>query len=272
MKQLVALLFIVSMVVANPKGCYDHFPIEGEVDSSIETAVFVLIDETTHFNDMLKEQLISNSLNSLKQGTYIYLAKFSAFVSGHYNQKLFDFYLDKPLTDEQKFYTKKSQIQKIDKCIKDQFLFVRHTVQKTISEAFLPMDSDIPKSDILFALEDFSTKVISQVNAKKKIVILASDMLENSSISTFYSRGTARLIDPKKELSVVENEKLFGDFDNSDIYVIGSGLVNGGGSNSYRDPRILRSLSQFWEEYFLKSNGKLQEIGQPSLTKLIPFY
>jgi len=272
MRHFMALVFIVSLVLANPKGCYDYFPIEGEVDSSIETAVFILIDETTYFDDVFREQIINNSLRLLKQGNYIYIAKFSAFVAGHYNQKLFDFYLDKPLTDKQKYYTRKSQIQKINKCLKDQFSFVKHKTHKTLSEAFSPMDSNIPKSDILFALKDFSTKVISQVNAKKKVVILASDMLENSSISTFYSRGTARLIDPKKELSIVENEKLFGDFDNSDIYIIGTGLTGNGNSASYRDSRILLRLSQFWEEYFLRSNGNLQEMGLPSLSKPISYY
>ncbi len=49
------------------------------------------------------------------------------------------------------------------------------------------------------------------------------------------------------------------------MYVVGTGIVTGKNSTTYRDPKILISLKNFWEEYFSKSNANLVELGQPAL-------
>lgn len=50
------------------------------------------------------------------------------------------------------------------------------------------------------------------------------------------------------------------------IYVIGTGIISSKDNNkTYRDPKILGSLKNFWTKYFEKSNGNLIEMGQPSL-------
>lgn len=251
--------------------CYDIYKSSAKPNASIERAIFVLIDETTLFNDKLQEQIIKNTLSKIAPANYIYIGKFSAFIDNHYNEKIFEFKIDTPLTSDERYYEKKDTLKKIDKCLKDQQGYVSNQIAESIKKSFLNPNDDIAKSDVLYALQDFGENVISKVEAKEKIIILASDMLENSTITSFYSKGATRLIQPETELNKIEKSNLFSNFDNSKIYVIGTGLISTKDNNkTYRDPKILASLKDFWTKYFVKSNGNLIEMGQPALKNEIP--
>jgi len=48
-------------------------------------------------------------------------------------------------------------------------------------------------------------------------------MLENSSITSFYTNGQVRRIDPDQELTKVENAGFIGDFHGAEVYIFGLG-------------------------------------------------
>ncbi len=267
-----SFLFLGMMsLYADSTSCYDIYKSSVKPNVAIERAVFVLVDETTIFNEKLQEQIIKNTLSKIAPANYIYIGKFSAFIDNHYNEKMFEFKIDTPLSSDQRYYERKDTLAKIDKCLKDQQGYVSGQIVQSIKKSFLNPNDDIAKSDVLYALQDFGQNVISQVEAKEKIVILASDMLENSTITSFYAKGATRLIQPEIELNKVEKSNLFSNFDNSKIYVIGTGLISSkDNSKTYRDPKILASLKDFWTKYFVKSNGNLVEMGQPALKNDIP--
>lgn len=246
------------------KSCYEMYKIEKE--NAVNTAVFVLVDETTPFNDSLKEQIFSNALGFSVFSNHIFIAKFSAFIAGKYNETIFSGSLDTPLSDDEKYEINKALLSKVDKCLKDQIGFVKKKVKASIESSFLKQGENIAKSDILYALKDFASSIKEQ-QAKRKIVILASDMLENSAITSFYAKNAVRRIEAKKELAKVEKEGLFADFDGAEIYVIGTALTQN--QKSYVDPKMLGALNEFWNEYFAKSNATLKEFGTPALKKAI---
>lgn len=251
--------------------CYDIFKSSKKPNENIDRAIFILIDETTLFNNSLKEQIIRNTLSKISPSNYIYIGKFSAFIDNHYNEKVFEFKLDTPLTSDERYNERKDILSKIDKCLLDQKKYVENQIVQKVEESFLKPNEDISKSDIFYALKDFGENVISKVDANEKVVILASDMLENSTITSFYSKGTTRFIKSEEELKKIEKANLISNFDNSKIYIIGAGLISSKDNNkTYRDPKILSSLKDFWTQYFNKSNGKIIEMGQPSLKNLIP--
>lgn len=264
---LISFLFLgMVSLFADSNSCYDIYKTTKKPDSSIDKAVFVLIDETTSFNDSLQEQIIKNTLSKIAPANYIYIGKFSAFIDNHYNEKVFEFKLDIPMSADERYYERKDTLAKVDKCLKDQQQFVSNQIVQSIKKSFLKPDDNIAKSDILYALKDFGENVIAKTEAKEKIVILASDMLENSTITSFYAKGVTRLLQPDVELNKIQKENLFSNFDNSKIYVIGTGLIVSKENNkTYRDPKILGSLKDFWTKYFTKSNGNLVEMGQPAL-------
>lgn len=271
MKRLISLLvFFCFSYLYGSNSCYQIYKTEAKPSGAMNTAIFVLIDETTLFDDKLKQQVISNVQSKMAPANYIYIAKFSAFIDGHYNEKVFDFLLDVPLTPEQRHYERKDVLGKVDKCLKDQVRYVYNQVNSSVMGSFLEPGNEIAKSDVLYALQDFGKNVIAQTDANEKIVLLVSDMLENSTITSFYSKGTARLIEPSSELKKVEKSDLFSDFGGAKVYVIGAGIVsNDKKSGTYRDPKILASLKNFWEQYFQQSNARLIEMGQPALKQPI---
>lgn len=119
------------------------------------------------------------------------------------------------------------------------------------------------KSEILYTLRKISKKAVKRSKAKQKIVVLLSDMLENSNYTSFYGKNLKNLnID--HHLNIMKKNRLFGDFDNADIIVIGAGLVD---KEQYRDGQDMDKLEVLWEEYFKKSNGNLvtfeQELKYP---------
>lgn len=267
----ILFLFLGMVSLWADSSCYDIYKTSKKPDVGVERAVFVLIDETTLFNQSLQEQIIKNTLSKIAPANYIYIGKFSAFIDNHYNEKIFEFKLDIPMSSDERYYERKDTLSKVDKCLKDQEKYVAKQVVDGIEKSFLKPDDNISKSDILYALKDFGENVISKVEAKEKIVILASDMLENSTITSFYSKGTTKFIKSEEELKKIEKANLLSSFDNSKIYIIGAGLISTKNNNkTYRDPKILTSLKDFWTEYFNKSKGEIIEMGQPALKNLIP--
>ncbi|MDP1785285.1 MAG: hypothetical protein Q8K81_07680 [Sulfuricurvum sp.] len=74
------------------------------------------------------------------------------------------------------------------------------------------------------------------------------------------------------ELKIVEANKMVADFGGANVYVLGEGLVpttSNVASDSYRDPKTMNSLQEFWKMYFKKSNAKLIEFGQPALLNTV---
>ncbi len=77
-KYFTILIFKYSFLNAN-SSCYDIYKTEAKADTKIDKAIFVLMDETTFFNNSLQEQILKNSIKHIEAGNYIYIAKFSAF-------------------------------------------------------------------------------------------------------------------------------------------------------------------------------------------------
>jgi hypothetical protein len=124
--------------------------------------------------------------------------------------------------------------------------------------------SELQKSDVISTVTEISRQVKAS-SVTSKTILIVSDMLENSSITSFYSKNATRRIDPDTELAIVGQNNLFGDFGGASIYVMGAGMVQETDKSVYRDPKTMRALKAFWEGYFRKSNGNLIEFGAPGL-------
>lgn len=131
---LFAIFTLVSSLKALSKGCYEIYKIDKI--ANIDTAVFVLIDETTHFDNKLQNQILSNALSFAKSSNHLFIGKFSALINGGYNQSLFEFTIDTPLSDDERYDISKSLLTRVDKCLKDQIGFVRKSVENAINIAF----------------------------------------------------------------------------------------------------------------------------------------
>lgn len=242
--------------------CYSALKQEAKTPS---TEVFVLVDQTTPLDAVLQQMLATNLGNFLKPGQAFSLLQFSAFTQGKYAQVVTSAALDANLPDAERNAVNKTMLTKFDSCMKQQPKLAMQLATQALQAAFSGTSGDVAKSDILASLKDISATV-RQSAASRRVVILASDMLENSTVTSFYSNNAVRKIDPTKEMATVTAARMSADFGGAKVYVLGAGLLaNGKQAKSYRDPKTLNALGDFWREWFAKSNAELVEFGTPAL-------
>ncbi len=253
------------------KSCYDLAKVDGK-NISINKELFIFIDQTTALDDELKQSVIQNSVSNVNYGNGFTVAKFSAFVQGNYTGVVNSGQLDWPLNQDARNDTPKKLLQGFDKCMKSQVGYVKKTLDDSISQTFGASTNTIVRSDILKSLQELAKNTVKVSKAKQKTVFIVSDMLENSSITSFYLKNGVKKIDPIAEMKIVEANKMLADFGGANIYVLGAGLVPATSkvaSDSYRDPKTMNALQEFWKMYFKKSNARLIEFGQPALLNAV---
>lgn len=237
-----------------------------KVAGGVETDVFVMIDQTTPLDLNLKQSVADNLKTFLKAGNNFSILVFSAFVQNHYTDVLVTGQLEQPLDLAKRNEISKPVLAKFDQCLLLQEKSAIQLAGNGLRQGFSGTTSAIAKSDVLTALKDLSVK-IKQSSAKRKILLLVSDMLENSTVTSFYLKQVVRKIEMEKEMKLVTSNQLLGDFAGAEIYVIGAGTLSEDGEPKgvYRDPKVMGSLENFWREYFTRSKGNLIEFGKPML-------
>jgi hypothetical protein len=232
-----------------------------------EQEIFVIIDQTTLFDDKLKRSIKENLWSNLRPNTSFTVLRFSAFSQGRYTEVVNGGSIEPPLPDKLRDDTSTKLLGKFDACMAGQLRFARDLALKAVDASLSDASGGLAKSDILAALKDVSARVKAS-SAKSRLVLLASDMLENSSVASFYaSSNKVRRIDVAKELAAAERAGLIGDFGGAHVHVIGAGLIGPAGSTggTYREPQTLSALNGFWTQYIAKSGAELAQFGAPAL-------
>lgn len=264
---LSAMAFCTSSMAATDviPSCYDSKLSAPAIPLTKE--IFVIIDQTTLLDDQLKQSVANQIRPFLTAGNGFSLVVFSAFTQGKYTQLLTSGQLDHPLPVAQRNDVSKPRLSKFDQCMARQSALAGQAVGGALRTAFEGTSGEIAKSDVLASLKDISGKV-RQSKANEKVVLLVSDMLENSSVSSFYASQSVRRIDPERELKLATDSQLIGNFGDARVYVIGAGLLSDDAKKNkaaYRDPKTMQALASFWKSYFDKSKAQLIEFGQPAL-------
>ncbi|OON59235.1 hypothetical protein B0920_22820 [Massilia sp. KIM] len=274
-----AFAFALSLVFAQAcpaaenvvPSCYDSKL--GVAPASADTELFVLVDQTTVFDKTLQQQVADNVRAFMTAGNAYSLLTFSAFSQGRYVQLLSAGTIEPSIPAVARDDISKPLLARFDACSKRQPMVAMQAIGTGLRGAFDMASTDLAKSDVLASLKSISTRV-RKSGARRKIVLLASDMLENSSVTSFYGPkgASVRQIDADRELKLAADNELIADFGGAQVYVIGAGLLpeESGKSKKYRDPKTLRALGAFWNAYFNKSNATLVEMGQPALLNQIP--
>lgn len=229
--------------------------------------LFVAIDQTTPLDDNLKRQVIEIIGAQMKPGSAYSLFTFSAYSQGNYLNMLSRGELEKNLPAAVRDDTGNKALSQFDACMAGQQRYAGQLLGKHLQRALGNSSDSFVKSDVLASLKEISGR-IAQSGAKNRVLLLVSDMLENSSVSSFYAKRAVRKLDPTAELAKAEREKLLGNFAGTRVYVIGAGMIIEDKKQIkgvYRDPITMQSLETFWRSYFEKSGGKLAEFGKPAL-------
>lgn len=234
-------------------------------------AVFLLIDETTLLNPALQSAAWQAVAPLIVAGTELTVVRFSAYSQSRYTSTAFSGLVEEGVPESERHAISVKKLRQFDECLAGQRSFMVKKVQTAMAQSFGNASTDLAKSDVLAAMNDVSVSVRA-ARAPQKLVLVISDMLENSTVSSFYERNGMRAIDPAAEIARVRKAGMLGDFDNARIWVMGAGLIASdttGKKAVYRDPIRLKALQTFWTDYFAQSKGNLIDFGTPELKQSI---
>lgn len=232
--------------------------------------LYVLIDQTVKLTPSLQKSVVDTIDELIKPGTKVVVAEFSAYSQGRYLRVVKTGIIESAMTKHERNNVPVSSLGSFDNCMRDQIEYARMLFGKAATAVMKDSTSSLDQSDILLALRTVS-KPIRIAAAKDKLLFMVSDGLENSSVTSFYSAGTVRRIDPATEMRKVIAHRLLGNFGGGRVYVLGGAFMPAAASgslaarNGYRDPQVLQALHEFWRLYFQKSNATLVEFGEPAL-------
>ena len=198
----------------------------------------------------------------IKNGYAVTIASFSANANGKYTDVAYAGKLENLLPQSAKHDIAKKTLRKYQGCMNGQYKYAKKKATKALVSVLKGANKKLPHSDIIKSLDDIAAHIIKPSQASKKVVLLVSDMIEHSSITTFYSKGLIKKIDVDKEMSKVKSSGHLANFSGADVYVIGTGVI---GKKGYRDAKTLKRLTDFWEAYFSKTNANLKALGTPML-------
>jgi hypothetical protein len=268
-------LFLLMLAAAGPsyaaqnalKSCYELARLQAPA-ARTDTALFVVIDQTVELDKLLRASLVENIRPLLKPGNAFTVVQFSAFSQGRYASTLTSGVFSPQLSNSQRDDIGKPQLQVFDQCIRQQQRAGARLVGDALSSALAGSRGSLNRSDILSTLKELGPQ-IKRSPARNKVLLLSSDMLENSSISSFYAKNNVRKIDAVAEMKKVHEHELLTDFGGARVYVLGAGLVIESAKGTYRDPMAMSALETFWRDYFKQSNAIVGEFGKPALLNLI---
>ena len=260
---LLALLALSALLFArnDVPSCYKALKMENP-DPVPAKELFILIDQTTPIDKNMMIFTYKNMMKFIKNGYAVTITSFSSNANGKYTDVAYSGKLEVLLPDNAKFDIAKKSLRKYEGCMNGQYRFAKKKATKALVRTLKGANKKLPHSDIIKSLDDISDHIIKPSSAKEKIVLLVSDMIEHSSITSFYSKGSLKKVNTKTEMGKVKKSDYMADFDGAKIYVIGAGMVS---KKSYRDSKTLKALTDFWKSYFQASNAKLQAIGTPML-------
>ncbi|OEC33668.1 hypothetical protein SAMN05216600_11915 [Pseudomonas cuatrocienegasensis] len=246
-------------------GCYPYAQLSQQQPAPSGRELVVIIDETVQMSQALQRSAWDHAMRYVRPGDSVRLYQFSAFLQNHYMKLQFAGLLDVPLQGKVRNSIGSKSLKQLDACLQQQAAFFQKTFGQQFVGSFGKPGEEIARSEIFGSLRKIAEDLASRPS-QERVVLLVSDMLENSDFGSFYQSNRIRDIDPEAELKKVQQKNLLADFAGARVYVHGAGLVAGDSKGAYRSGSTLQRLEQFWRVYLQQSNADLAAFGAPELT------
>jgi hypothetical protein len=250
--------------------CYAANQIEPADHLGYSRLIYVLVDQTVGWNTDLEQSILDNLNANLTPGTKFVIAEFSAFSQGRYLDVVDTGVIENPMPVQQFDNTPIMKSKIFNVCLADQRPYAVALADRGLLAVLQNSTGSLNHSDILSALQSVSAAIAADP-APDKLLLLASDGLENSAVASFYRHGNIRDIDPEVEIKRAGTAGLFGNFSGARVFVIGGALAGPNSASAYRSPQVLEHLADFWRLYFQKSDAQLIEFGEPALLEQVSF-
>lgn len=271
-KSLIRVLFIClsgtawgqSVAGTFLNGCYD-LPGVSPPQLKPQKALYVFIDQTMALTPLMKQAVIDLVGQWGNNGERVKISRFSANISGQYNELVFDEIGNIPPTEPYLFHLRTKHKRQILACIEERKNDFHSALVDSLSATLKLADDKLPKTNLIHSLADYAEQMVAVDDIEDKTVLLVTDGLENSDLFSFHRRGKVKLINPKESLNKIRRKGLVPSWHNAKVYLMGLGYISD--EKFYVRPKIIKPLKQFWERYFAEGNAVLlaNSIGTPML-------
>lgn len=246
------------------KDCYAAAKLDVEPPAP-SRELFILVDQTTGLDDGLRGTVAKNIERLLGPGTMFKIATFSARNNGRYATMLGEGEFQKAVPEDERSSLSVRGLENLDQCLVQQEEGVRAEALQQVGQATDVRASTFTNSEVLASLTQLSEAVRASP-AKDKLVIIVSDLLEHSPVSSFYQNKDLKKIDPAAELERAARAELVGDFGGARIAIVGAGLLSPEtDAKAMRNTAALAALRSFWKQWLEHSNAQLIQYGEPDL-------
>ena len=267
---LALLMTGISASHAEPRNdipsCYQSIDLK-KTNTDQGRELIVVIDGTFDPDVNLKKSVHEKVQRYISPNDRIRVVSFSSYIGSEYTQLRFSGELESAIPKGERNSISKKILRQIDSCIAKQMAFSRRSIDSAIKDGFKPADIEVPKSEIIGNLSRVLNSLLlpNPNSSQPKTVLLVSDMLENSDITSFYKSNSVKTINVETEMKKIKAGNYFTDWYGAKVYVIGAGWVHKKYRDGFRGSHIMASLEAFWHEYFELSGAKLVAFGQPVL-------
>lgn len=244
--------------------CYGYAKINEHRQPGSGRELTVIVDQTIPMPDSIQRTAWGQISRFVTPGDKVRLYSFSAFLPNQFIQLRFAGELNQPLAGKLRDSIGMQSLRTFDKCVAEQQAFFRKQFGKVFVSTLREASEEIPRSEIFHSLRDIGNDLTRQP-ADERVILLLSDMLENSDFGSFYTNNRIRDLQPQAELKRVGDKQLFADLQGARVYVAGAGLVTKDIKQAYRSGKTMELLQSFWQGYFEGSNASLAAFGSPSL-------
>lgn len=242
--------------------CYQIANLESALSEPVSNRELVVVIDATFFPDMALRKSVRDKISRfLKEGDRVSIISFSAYVADNYTNIHFSGWMEGNIEKRNKI--SKKMLTQFDSCRGRQQVFMRSKLDETLAAAFKVDNSDVPRTEIIVNLSRVVAPVLNASKAERKILLLVSDMFENSDVTSFYSRNQVKAIDPVQELEKVKRADMIASFGGAEVYVAGAGWVSD--LSGFRGSKVMDPIRNFWKSYFEASSATMIAFGQPML-------
>jgi len=172
-------------VINEVPSCYKANKLDGQMAVPAKE-IFVLIDQTTLFDERLQSSVLENTWGYLGLNSAYTIVSFSAFSQGRYTEVISAGAIEPVLAAKERDSISVRLLKTFDACMRGQEAWAKKRAVEAIKKTFASASPALAKSDILAALKDVAARVKASA-ARDKVLFVVSDMLENSTISSFYA-------------------------------------------------------------------------------------
>ena len=241
--------------------CYHLVDID-QAPPPIKRGLLVVVDNTIEFDHALQKESFEKIVRFMTAGDRVVIVSFSAYVKDQYTRIRADARLDRMLSRDAAFTVPKRKLKELKRCLDGQKRSLARVVGTALEAIYAESSNDLPNTELAAMLAKTSREILPTLEAAETYLLIVSDMMEHSDVTSFYQAGNIRTIDPEAEIRKVETSGVEAVYPGTVAYVIGAGYT---GTKKYRSAKVMRAVEEFWRLYVERAGGRLETFGTPSM-------